>query len=61
MPIMDGYEATQKIRDYIHSKELLQPMIIAVTGHCENSYIKRGFASGINEVSGKPVDLKLLK
>ena len=22
MPIMDGYETTKKIRDYIHSKEL---------------------------------------
>ena len=61
MPVMDGYEATQKIRDFFHSKELDQPIIIAVTGHCENSYVQRAFECGMNKMSGKPIDLKLLK
>jgi len=61
MPMMDGYEATQMIREYVHSKGLPQPIIIAVTGHCEDSYVKRAIASGMNEVSSKPVDLKLIK
>ena len=39
MPVMDGYQATEKIREYIYSKELPQPIIIAVTGHCEDTYV----------------------
>ena len=39
MPVMDGYEATHKIRAYMYSKGLPQPIIVAVTGHCESSYI----------------------
>ena len=35
MPFMDGYEATSKIRDLIHSYDLPQPIISAVTGHTE--------------------------
>ena len=61
MPVMDGYEATQKIREYFNAKELPQPIIIAVTGHCENSYVQRAISSGMNEVSAKPVDLKLIE
>ena len=39
MPILDGYESTNQIRTYIHSKKLVQPIIIAVTGHIEDSYV----------------------
>jgi CheY-like chemotaxis protein len=35
MPFMDGYEATEKIREFLHSKGLKQPIISAVTGHTE--------------------------
>jgi CheY-like chemotaxis protein len=41
MPILDGYEATGLIRTYLHSEGLPQPIIIAVTGHCEDSYVKK--------------------
>lgn len=33
MPIMDGYEACEKIREYLTSKKVAQPMIVACTGH----------------------------
>ena len=39
MPFMDVYEATDKIRQYLYNKGILQPIIIAVTGHTENIYI----------------------
>jgi CheY-like chemotaxis protein len=39
MPLMDGYEATDKIRQILFNKGLLQPIIVAVTGHTENLYI----------------------
>jgi len=32
---MDGYEATNKIREYIDSQGVSQPIISAVTGHTE--------------------------
>jgi CheY-like chemotaxis protein len=35
MPVMDGYEATQKIREIYYEYEIPQPIILAVTGHCE--------------------------
>ena len=35
MPIMDGYEATTLIREYLLKLKLKQPQIIAVTGHSE--------------------------
>ena len=39
MPVMDGYEAAMKIRNYLGERNLEQPMICAVTGHCEEDYI----------------------
>lgn len=39
MPIMDGFQATKQIRDFIRMKGLIQPMIIACTGHTEDEYI----------------------
>ena len=35
MPVMDGYEASQEIRDFYRLKNVPQPMIIACTGHVE--------------------------
>ena len=61
MPIMDGYQATSKIRTIIHNSGLLQPLIIAVTGHIEDSYLIRAIESGMNELSPKPVDNELFE
>ena len=54
MPFMDGYEATGKIRQHLYSKGVDQPIIIAVTGHTEDTYIQRCYDSGMNEVIFKP-------
>jgi CheY-like chemotaxis protein len=54
MPFMDGYESTGKIREYLFNKGIMQPIIIAVTGHTENQYIQRALNSGMNEVLFKP-------
>ena len=35
MPIMDGNEASQKIREYLYSKKIDQPIICGITGHVE--------------------------
>ena len=43
MPIMDGYESSKKIREFLHSHGLPQPIILAVTGHTEDSYVKKAW------------------
>ena len=48
MPFMDGYEATDKIREFIHSQGAPQPIISAVTGHTEQAYIERAINAGMN-------------
>ena len=58
MPHMDGYESTRQIREYLHYHHMKQPTIIAVTGHSEDSYIKKALDSGMNMVLSKPIDIK---
>ena len=48
MPHMDGYQTCQKIREYLYSQNLPQPIISAVTGHTEQEYIDRAIESGMN-------------
>jgi len=33
MPVLDGYDSCELIRHFYRKKNLLQPMIVAVTGH----------------------------
>ena len=40
MPIMDGYEATKKVRELL-SDQQERVNIVAVTGHVEAEYIKK--------------------
>ena len=40
---------------------LVQPIIVAVTGHTEESYVAKAYSSGMNQVSTKPIDHELLK
>ena len=61
MPVMDGYEATQKIREYLFKKDLHQPIITAVTGHIEHTYVRKAFSSGMNQVVSKPIGNDVLK
>ena len=61
MPFMDGYEATDKIREFIHQQEASQPIISAVTGHTEQAYIERALNAGMNQVLSKPVNVEVLK
>ena len=61
MPIMDGYESADKIRRYLQSLGIGQPVILAVTGHTENHYVKRAIDCGMNQVFSKPLRGELLK
>jgi CheY-like chemotaxis protein len=35
MPHLDGYEASDRIRQYLYGKLITQPIISAITGHTE--------------------------
>ena len=48
MPIKDGYQAAQEIREIINNAGLVQPIITAVTGHTEPTYVARAFKCGMN-------------
>ena len=58
MPIMDGYEATERIRKFISSQSLEQPFIFGISGHIEDAYRQRALDSGINRVIAKPAKLE---
>ena len=61
MPVMDGYEATRSIREYLYSKDISQPIIIGVTGHVEPAYVTRAIRSGMNSVYSKPISIESLR
>ena len=61
MPIMDGYEASEQIREFVNMNGLFQPAIIACTGHNENEYILKAWTHQIDEVLPKPTNLAILK
>ena len=48
MPIMDGYESCDKIRTFLQSLGIPQPVILAVTGHTEHTYVSRAIDCGMN-------------
>ena len=61
MPVMDGYQATRKIREFLYQNRCIQPIISAVTGHTEQLYVDKAISSGMNQVLSKPVPLEILK
>ena len=61
MPFLDGYETTSKIRQILHDNNFAQPIISAVTGHCEQEYVNKAILSGMNQVLSKPVKKDVLE
>ena len=56
MPIMDGYECTQKIRDLektiqfnIITEE--KAFVVGLSGHSTEAYKNKGYQSGMNDFS----------
>ena len=61
MPFMDGYESTDKIRQFLYDNNIQQPIITAVTGHSEETYVCKALQSGMNQVLSKPIQIDVLK
>lgn len=56
MPVMNGIEATTKMRNYFAMRNITdQPKIIGITGHVLESFKEEGLRSGMDEIYGKPV------
>lgn len=60
MPILDGYEATEIIRGFYRRQKLLQPMVVACTGHVDHSSIARAWHYQMDEVVAKPVSINII-
>ena len=57
MPIMDGYEATDKIREHYKDQ---QPLIVACTGHTEYNFIQKAWKHQMDEVVEKPANIQVI-
>ncbi len=59
MPVMNGYEATKKIRQMSDAKKANIP-VIAMTANAFDEDKKEALAAGMNEHIGKPIDMNAL-
>ena len=59
MPIMNGYEATKKIRA-LENPELAKIPIVAMTANAFSEDVKNAKAAGMNDHIAKPIDMKQL-
>lgn len=57
MPIMDGYTATEMIRD-TNRKDAKQIPIVAMTAHAFSEDVQRVLAAGMNAHLAKPIEVK---
>ena len=60
MPIMDGFESTEMIREYEKSHGLKPALIIALSAHAEQEYRLRSKQSGMDIYLTKPVQTATL-
>ena len=61
MPVMDGMEASKKIRVFERESKRARVPIVAVTGAASESSMQDAFGAGIDKFLTKPVSLKVLK
>lgn len=58
MPVMDGYEACDLIKNFCRSKNILQAKVVGCTGHTEEEYIEKAWRHGIDEIVPKPAKVE---
>ncbi len=60
MPVMDGYEATRKLREIERSKNRKRLLIIAISSNDEEAIVKRALAAGCDQYLVKPAPRETL-
>ena len=60
MPEMDGYAATREIRAFEKQQQQKAVPVIALTAHVLQEYEQRCYASGMDHVIAKPIDIAIL-
>ncbi len=61
MPLMDGYTATQRIRQWEQSQQRTPLYICGASAHAVTEYRERGIAAGMNQYITKPLRLEDLQ
>ncbi len=61
MPVMDGYEATQKILDHCRCNNRVPPVIIALTADATTAARKRCREVGMTDYLVKPIDFQQIQ
>lgn len=61
MPVMDGLEATLRIREYENVNSISQTPIIAVTANTMDNDREKCLSYGMNDFMAKPFDVEKLK
>lgn len=59
MPVMDGYEATARIRDWGHKNGQHLP-VLAMTANTESAGLQRCLQAGMDDYLSKPMSLQML-
>ena len=57
MPELDGFQATEKIREWEYKNNLIETPIIALTAHIMDEHRERSLRCGMNAHISKPVEL----
>jgi signal transduction histidine kinase/CheY-like chemotaxis protein len=55
MPVMDGYEATRRIRDLELNRQLQALAIIGLSAHASHEHVERARNAGMDDYLSKPV------
>lgn len=61
MPILDGYQACQQIRNAIRQQNLVQPYIVACSGDVADDHLSKAWNHQFDEIIPKPVSVENLK
>jgi CheY-like chemotaxis protein len=60
MPVMDGYEATRKLREMEKAKNRKRLLIVAISSNDEDAIVRRALAAGCDQYLVKPAPRGML-